>query len=213
MFRFFHVTKAYPGEKGIYDISFDAVPGQAVLLYGRNGCGKSTILRIIARLKEPDQGILLWKGASLEKLPLRICGYLPEEKALFAESSVLEFLKMMGRIRQVSSECVSRRIKSIAEQFEMENIKSLPIKKLSKGNAQIVSFMASVIHEPALLLLDEPMSGLDPQRQKIMAGIIRDYARNHVVIVSTHQEWLWETVKGKKITLDKGRIMNEETIE
>jgi ABC-2 type transport system ATP-binding protein len=181
------VTKKYSGQTALNEVSI-RVPEQSIYgLLGPNGAGKTSLIRIINMITAPDQGSITLNGEPLRTSHQEIIGYLPEERGLYKKMKVGEQALYLAQLKGVSGKDAARRLKDWFERFEMGGWWNRKVEELSKGMQQKVQFVITVIHEPKLLIFDEPFSGFDP----INASMIKDEIlrlRNNgaTVIFSTH---------------------------
>jgi ABC-2 type transport system ATP-binding protein len=183
-----HISKYYSKHIALEDVNIN-IPRQSIFgLLGPNGAGKTTLIRIITQIIETDKGRILLNGEKLQQKHISLIGYLPEERGLYKKMRVGEQLLYLARLKNMSKSEAYKRIKIWFEKFEMAGWWNKNIEDLSKGMQQKVQFIATVIHEPELLILDEPFSGFDP----INANLIKDEILNlkrqgSTIIFSTHR--------------------------
>ena len=170
------------------DISFTVEPGRIFGLLGPNGAGKTTLIRIITNIIEPDSGQLLLDGAPITQLAMERMGYLPEERGLYKKLTVGEQIAYFGRLKGLSSREAQRRGSEWLERLDAAGWESKKVQELSKGMQQKVQFITTIMHEPSLVILDEPFSGLDPVNAQLLIDTVRDLQKEDTtVILSTHQ--------------------------
>ena len=182
-----HVTKRYAGHTALDDVSLSIPKGSVYGLLGPNGAGKTTLIRIINRITAPDTGRVLLGGREIAPEDVRRIGYLPEERGLYKKMKVGEQAVFFARLKGLSRRDAVARLKKWFVKFSIEGWWDKKIEELSKGMAQKVQFIVTVLHEPELLIFDEPFSGFDPinanlLKEEILA--LRD--RGATVIFSTH---------------------------
>ncbi len=173
----------------VNDISFSLARGDVLGLLGLNGAGKSTTLRMLCGVLVPDSGSVSVKGLSMEDHPLvarEHIGYLPDQPPLYNDMRVSEYLKLAGQIRGLKATKLRSRQTAITEQCDLGDVQHKLIGTLSKGFRQRVGLAQALIHEPAVVLLDEPSNGLDPQQMEGMRRLISDIAQSQAIIFSTH---------------------------
>ncbi|NND89781.1 MAG: ATP-binding cassette domain-containing protein [Granulosicoccus sp.] len=174
---------------GVYDISLSLRRGDILGLLGLNGAGKSTTLRILSGLLVPDEGSVRIDGFSMEDTPLQArahIGYLPDQPPLYDDMRVAEYLRLAGRVRGLSGDRLIERQARVTEQCALGDVQRKIIGTLSKGFRQRVGLAQAIIHQPSVVLLDEPASGLDPQQMDSMRQLIRDTGKEQALIFSTH---------------------------
>ncbi len=183
-----HVSKSYAQHQALSDVSIN-IPKQTIFgLLGPNGAGKTTLIRIITQIIEADQGEVFINGEKLNPRHIGVIGYLPEERGLYKKMKVGEQLLYLAQLKDLSKAEAKARIKIWFKKLDIEGWWNKNIEDLSKGMQQKVQFVATVIHEPALLILDEPFSGFDP----INANLIKDEIlelreKGSTIIFSTHR--------------------------
>lgn len=183
-----HVSKSYAGKCAIQDISFSVKQGQVFGLLGLNGAGKSTTIRIILDIMEADAGQVLWRDLPAKALPRPTFGYLPEERGLYPNMKVMEQLVLFGRLNGLSISAATERTNAWLNRFEIPDYASKLVRDLSKGNQQKIQFIASMLHGPELLILDEPFSGLDPVNTSLFKSVFRELVDGGTTILfSSHQ--------------------------
>ncbi len=182
-----HVTKRYSNHTAVNDVSI-TVPKQSIYgLLGPNGAGKTSLIRIINQITAPDSGEILFNGEKLNPKHVESIGYLPEERGLYKKMPVGEQAMYLARLKGLSKADAKARLKYWFEKFEMQTWWSKKIDELSKGMQQKVQFIVTVLHEPKLLILDEPFSGFDPiNAQLIRNEILELRKKGSTIIFSTH---------------------------
>jgi ABC-2 type transport system ATP-binding protein len=182
------VTKTYANHTALDNVSFDIPQGCIFGLLGPNGAGKTSLIRIITQITGADSGKIYFKGERLRPDHIKDMGYLPEERGLYKKMKVGEQLLYLAQLKGLSKEDATARIKTWVDRFEIREWLGKHIEDLSKGMQQKVQFIATVLHEPSLIILDEPFSGFDP----INANLIKDEIlslrdRGATIIFSTHR--------------------------
>lgn len=182
-----HLTKSFGTMKAVNDVSFTIPEGTILGLIGQNGAGKSTTFRLILDFLSSDQGEVLWKGRKLTDRDYNIIGYLPEERGLYPKISIEEQLIYFAKLRGKTKQEIIPKIDFWMDKFQVKGKKTDKVKSLSKGNQQKVQLIATLIHEPELIILDEPFSGLDPVNAELLKdGIIELKEKGSCVIFSSH---------------------------
>ncbi|MBE9388300.1 ABC transporter ATP-binding protein [Vagococcus salmoninarum] len=182
-----HLTKSFGTMKAVNDVSFTIQEGTILGLIGQNGAGKSTTFRLILDFLSSDQGEVLWKGRKLTDKDYNIIGYLPEERGLYPKISIEEQLIYFAKLRGKTKQEIIPKIDFWMDKFQVKGKKTDKVKSLSKGNQQKVQLIATLIHEPELIILDEPFSGLDPVNAELLKdGIIELKEKGSCVIFSSH---------------------------
>jgi ABC-2 type transport system ATP-binding protein len=203
-----HISKRFSTHTALDDVSIDVPEGSVFGLLGPNGAGKTTLIRIINQITGPDSGNVLFEDRLLEEQHVQQIGYLPEERGLYRKMKVGEQAIYLARLKGLSKKEATRRVKEWFERFEITSWWKKNVEELSKGMQQKVQFIVTVLHEPRLLILDEPFSGFDPiNAQLIKDEILRLKKNGATIILSTHNmgsvEELCDTIalinKSKKI--------------
>jgi len=211
-----NVTKSFRGITAVDDVSFSARPGEITGYLGPNGSGKSTTMKLITALLEPSAGKILFNGQPIETdLPTfkQRMGYVPEEPHLYAHLSGLEYLVMVGQLRDLPERLTASRIDGLLRLFALHSDRHAPISAYSKGMRQKVLLSAALLHNPELLLLDEPFSGLDVGTGLVLRSLIQELAaRGKVVLFSSHELETVERVCNRVVILHKGRVVADDSI-
>jgi ABC-2 type transport system ATP-binding protein len=210
------VTKRYSGIAAVEDVSFIAQAGEVTGYLGPNGSGKSTTMKMITGLIEPTSGEILFYGQ-----PIRLdlmgykqrLGYVPEEPQLYPHLTGAEYLEMVGRLRGLPTPRLLDKIDGFLELLSLYPDRHVPISSYSKGMRQKVLLSAALLHNPEIILLDEPFSGLDVDSALILRGLISDLAaRGKVVLFSSHELETVERVSSRIVILHKGRVVANDSI-
>lgn len=182
-----HISKSFFRKQALDDVSLEANKGEIFGLLGPNGAGKTTLIRVINRIVEPDSGAVRINGAIMTRKHLEMIGYMPEERGLYKSMTVEDHAVFLGRLRGLSKHDVTAKLNYWLDKFEISDWKKKRIEELSKGMAQKVQFICTVLHEPELLILDEPYSGFDPiNMELIKSELIRMRNQGKTVVLSTH---------------------------
>jgi ABC-2 type transport system ATP-binding protein len=212
-----HLSKQFFGTLAVNDVSFQARPGEVTGYLGPNGSGKSTTIKIIAGLIEPSAGAVLFRGEpvrhDLISWKSRI-GYVPEEPHLYLHLSGLEYLTMVGELRGLQPAILARRIEGMLHLLSLTPSRDIAIASYSKGMRQKVLLAAALLHDPELLLLDEPFSGLDVNSALILRQVVIELAaRGKVVLFSSHELETVERVSSRVVILHRGRVVADDAID
>lgn len=208
-----HLTKAYASHRAVDDISFDIQRGSIFGLLGPNGAGKTTLLRMITGIFYPDEGEILFHGKPFNALrDISKIGYMPEERGLYKKMQVGEQLVYLGQLKEMSSAKARERARFWIQKFDLHQWWNKKVGDLSKGMQQKVQFISTIIHEPELLILDEPFSGLDPLNSNLIKQEIFDMARKGTTIVfSTHRMEQVEEICRHLVLVNQGvKILDGE---
>lgn len=203
------VVKRYHTKTAVDSVSFSVGRGEILGFLGPNGAGKTTTLRMIMGITAPDSGSItfhLGGAAETNRIPKKRVGYLPEERGLYKEARVIDILLFLASIKGLARDEAHRRALRWLERFGLAAYAKAKVQELSKGMAQKVQFIAAVIHEPDLVVLDEPFSGLDPVNQEVFREEIRRLKeRGAAVLLSSHQMNLVEETCDRIFLINNGR--------
>jgi ABC-2 type transport system ATP-binding protein len=212
-----NVSKRFSGIAAVDDVSFSALAGEITGYLGPNGSGKSTTMKMITGLLEPTSGAILFGGERIESdlmVYKQRMGYVPEEPHLYGHLSGLEYLVMVGQLRNLPAKPTSDRIDGLLRLFSLQDDRHAPISAYSKGMRQKVLLSAALLHNPDLLLLDEPFSGLDVGTGLVLRSLIQELAaRGKVVLLSSHELETVERVCGHVVILHRGKIVADDSLE
>ena len=201
-----NVTKRYGDFTAVSDLSFEVQPGEIFAMLGPNGAGKTTTLRMILDILKPDLGSIEVLGGPITDATKDRIGYLPEERGLYRDVPVIDVLTYLAQLKGVPRAEAQRRAAAMLEQVGLgANIKS-KVSELSKGMQQKVQTVATVLHRPALVIIDEPFSGLDPVNTQMIKDLLYEMNRDGTTIVmSTHQMNFIEEMANRLVMIDHGR--------
>ena len=207
-----NVNKRFGALHAVRNVSFEIQRGQVCGFLGPNGAGKSTTIRMIMSILLPDSGVITVLGGSALDAKDRI-GYLPEERGLYRKMRVADFLRFMAKLKGISRADADARIRSWLERVELPNVSQKRCEELSKGMQQKLQFIGAVLHEPPLLILDEPFSGLDPVNRRLLSSVVRQLKENGTTILfSTHQMEQAEDLCDQVLLIHKGEKVLDETM-
>jgi ABC-2 type transport system ATP-binding protein len=212
-----HVTKRYPTTTAVKDVSFAVRGGEVTGYLGLNGSGKSTTLKMITGLIQPTEGEILFEGESIERDPMsyrRRLGYVPEEPHLYPHLTGAEYLEMVGQLRGIPQRALMEKIDALLKLLSLDEDRFVSISSYSKGMRQKVLLIGALLHNPDLVLLDEPFSGLDVKSAIVLRSLISELAaRGKTVLFSSHELETVERVSERVIILHKGRVAADDSIE
>lgn len=208
------IVKSYDGVKAVNEISL-AIPKRSIYgLLGPNGAGKTTMIRMMMRIILPDAGGIRIFGEPLDRVGKARIGYLPEERGLYKKMKVIEQLTFFGEIKHMDRKTARDKAAAWLERMSLSDFAERKAEDLSKGMQQKLQFIATVLHEPDLLILDEPFSGLDPVNTNLLKDIILEYHnKGHTVVFSTHMMDQVEKLCDNICLIDKGRVVLSGTLE
>lgn len=210
------LVKNYGQHKVLKNITFDAQKGELITLLGPNGAGKTTLMRVLSGNLSPDAGNVEIFGKTYDKQRLDILkhiGYMPENTPLYKEFTVFEYLYFVGQMFYLKRKKLQRAIAQAAYDLKLIPVLKQKISTLSKGYLQRTGIAAAVMHNPQLLILDEPTEGLDPNQKTILRRYLRKYAQNALVLISTHLLEEAEVLNSRMLILVDGKICQDTTVD
>ena len=203
-----HATKKFGNFTAVDDLSLKVEEGQMHGFLGANGAGKTTTFRMILGLLNPTQGKVTWNGKPINYNSSPIIGYLPEERGLYPKMKVEDQLIYLAQLRKMSKEDAKRETAAWLERFDVPHYAGKKVEELSKGNQQKIQLIASLLHKPSLIILDEPFSGLDPVNVEMLKSAILDVQKQGATIVfSSHRMDHVEELCDDMSILDHGKIV------
>lgn len=203
-----NLTKKFGDKVALNDVSFTVKKGEIFGLVGRNGAGKSTIFRTILNIIDPTTGEITFENKKITPEVLDRVGYLPEEGSLIPTYTVLELCEYYGSLKLMKNDEIKSNLLMWLEEFNIIEYLNKKIKDLSKGNRQKIQFIVSVLHNPDLLILDEPFSGLDPiSTEELKNAILKFKDQNKTIIFSSHIMNQVENLCEEFLLIDKGNIL------
>ncbi|HEY1221741.1 MAG: ABC transporter ATP-binding protein [Bryobacteraceae bacterium] len=212
-----NLTKRFLGIAAVDGVSFTARAGEITGYLGPNGSGKSTTMKMITGLMETTSGEILYHGERIQRDLIaykRRMGYVPEEPHLYAHLSGLEYLAMVGQLRGLPAKPTADRIDGLLHLLSLHGDRHVPISAYSKGMRQKVLLSAALLHNPDLILLDEPFSGLDVGTGLVLRSLIQELAaRGKVVLFSSHELETVERVCSHVVILHRGKVVADDSIE
>jgi ABC-2 type transport system ATP-binding protein len=211
------LTKLYRNQAVVDDVSFTVRPGEVTGYLGPNGSGKSTTVKMITTLIEPTRGQVLLDGRDIRSDPAvfkQRLGYLPEEPILYSYMTGLEFLQLMGRLRRLPEARVARKANDLLELFALGSYRHAAISTYSKGMKQRVLISAALLHDPDVLILDEPLSGIDVTSAQLFQHLLTELARQgKTILYISHVLEVVEKVCGQVVIIYKGKIRACDSVE
>ncbi len=211
-----NLSKAYPGATAVDRLSFSIEKGEIVGFLGPNGAGKTTTMRILTAFIRPSSGRASVAGFDVETAPLdvrRNVGYLPENVPLYGEMRVREMLAWRASLKGVPRNKVAGRVDTVVGLCGLGDVRDRIVEQLSKGYRQRLGLAESMVHDPPLLILDEPTVGLDPHQIRQVRSLITELGRQHTIILSSHILPEVEQVCSRIVIISKGRIVASDTPE
>jgi len=200
-----HVAKTFGTTQAVRDVSFTAERGEIFGLLGPNGAGKTTTIRMMLDIFKPDQGRIAILGGPMDEAKKARIGYMPEERGLYQDLPLDRCLLYLARLKGLSAPEAEKRLNDYLERFDLAENRKKKIKELSKGMQQKAQIIATLIHAPDLLIVDEPFSGLDPVNTRMVQDIFLDLRRQGVtILMSTHQMHLVEELCDRILLINQG---------
>jgi ABC-2 type transport system ATP-binding protein len=207
------VSKRYGDVVAVADLSLTVAPGQMYGFVGRNGAGKTTAMRIVLGVLDADAGQVRWQGRPLDAGTRREFGYMPEERGLYPKMRLLEHLVFLARLRGTDAATAAAAASSLLERFDLAGRAGDRVEQLSLGNQQRVQLAAALVHDPTVLVLDEPFSGLDPVGVDAMAAVLRERVdAGAAVLFSSHQLDLVERLCDAVGIIRDGTLVADGTV-
>lgn len=202
-----NVSKTFLDKKAVDNISLTIDKPSVYGLLGTNGAGKTTTIRMLLGIMKKDSGEITWKGNAVERKNVNF-GYLPEERGVYPKTKIIDQLMYFAELKGMKKQEAIDSINKWAKVLKVEEYLQMPAEKLSKGNQQKIQFMTAIIHNPELIVLDEPFSGLDPVNTEIIKNIIIDLVANgKYIIMSAHQMSTIEEFCSDILILNKGKTV------
>ena len=209
-----HLTKHYGSLAAVEDVSFQVAPGEVLGFLGPNGAGKTTTMRMLTGFVAPTSGRANVCGHDVENEPLAAkaaIGYLPEGAPSYGEMTVRRFLDFVADVRALSGERRAARLRHVIEHLHLGAVLEQTIDTLSKGFRRRVGLAQAIVHDPPVLILDEPTDGLDPNQKHEVRTLINDMARDKIIVISTHLLEEVDAVCTRAIIIARGRIVADDT--
>ena len=209
-----NLSKSFDNAQALDQVSFKVVPGEVFALLGPNGAGKTTMMRLIMNIFKPDEGEILYKNEVRAKLRRNLFGYLPEERGLYQRAKVLVLLVYIGMLNRLSHHRAEIEAIRYLDKLGLVDYTQKKVCELSKGMQQKIQFILAMLHNPDILILDEPFAGLDPVNQMVLRDIVSENKNEgKIIILSTHQMSEVEIMADHILLLNQGRTILEGTLE
>ena len=200
-----HISKNYGSFRAVNDLTFEVFGGEIFAMLGPNGAGKSTTIRMILDILKPDSGRISVLGGALTEATKDRIGYLPEERGMYRNVPVLEMMVYLGTLKGMSKAEAQKRALSYLERLDLADSAKKKVSELSKGMQQKVQFAVTVLHDPDLIIIDEPFSGLDPVNTLVIKQLLIDFKqRGKAVVMSTHQMQQVEEMADRLLMINRG---------
>jgi ABC-2 type transport system ATP-binding protein len=212
MLKIKNISKSFGNSLIIPNFSAELQTGKIIGFLGPNGAGKTTIIRMLVQILQPDSGQIFFENSIFERKHLGKIGYMPEEKGLYPNMQVKDQLLYLGKLHGINEVELLKSIDEWLEKFDMTQYATKKVSQLSKGNAQKIQFISTVLHNPDFIILDEPLSGLDPvNAQLINQSILEFHNAGKTVLFSTHRMEQAEELCDQVIFLNKGEKIIDDT--
>ena len=203
-----HITKSFQGARAVDDISFSVGRGEIFGMVGPNGAGKTTTIRMLMDILRPDSGEISILGEAVKEETKNRIGYLPEERGLYRKITVTESLTYLAALKNVKGGTARDRATKLLERVDMLQHKDKKIEELSRGMGQIIQFIATILHDPELIVLDEPFAGLDPVNTELLKQLILELkGEGKSIILSTHMMNQVEELCDRFLMINKGQAV------
>lgn len=206
-----NLSRSYRGIPAIRKVSFDVKAGEVVGYLGPNGSGKSTTVKMITGLLQPNDGQVLFEGRNIrDDLPgfRAVLGYVPEEAHIYTYLSALEYLQLVGRLRGMGEQLINRKANELLRLLDLESWRHSPISAYSKGMKQRVLIASALLHDPKLLVFDEPLSGLDVVSARLFKNLLEELvAQGKAILYISHVLEVVEQICSRVVVIEKGTIL------
>ena len=209
-----HLSKRFGDRYAVDDLSFSVAPGEVLGFLGPNGAGKSTTMKMITGFLTPDGGTARIMGHDIQQAPVaakRTFGYLPEGAPGYSDMTVAQFLGFVADIRGLSGAQRQARIDAVVADIHLEDVLAQRLETLSKGFRRRVGLAQAILHDPQVLILDEPTDGLDPNQKHEVRKLIQGMAQDKIIVVSTHILEEVEAVCSRAMIISRGKILADDT--
>jgi ABC-2 type transport system ATP-binding protein len=208
------IAKSFADKKAVADLSFSVSSGSIFGLLGPNGAGKTTTIRMLMSITIPDRGEILFDGAAMHEARKREIGYLPEERGLYPKMKVQSVVEFFAALKGMSPRSAKTAIDYWFGRFEIDSWRTKKLEELSKGMQQKVQFITTILHDPPIVILDEPFSGLDPVNVDLLRDIVLELKeKGKIVIFSTHVMEKAEQLCDEILLINDGRVILEGSLE
>lgn len=211
-----HLIKEYATLRAVNDVSFQVSEGGIIALLGPNGAGKSSLVRMLVGLTEPDSGSIevTYQGRTYPHLPEGTFGYLPEDRGLYQDRTLKQNLIYIGQLRGLDKKEIQQQLDHWLQRFELTERANEQLKQLSKGNQQKIQLIATLLHKPPMVILDEPFSGLDPVNQEHVLTVLKELkAAGVTILLSAHQMDLVERLADEFVLMNRGQVIAHGPID
>ncbi|MCK9245793.1 MAG: ATP-binding cassette domain-containing protein [Anaerolineaceae bacterium] len=209
-----HIAKSFGETQAVKDVSFSVRPGEIFGLLGPNGSGKTTSLRVILDIYQPDKGSISILGGPMTAEKLNHIGYLPEERGLYQDVEVARNLTYLATLKNMSREQIDEKLPIWLERLDLTEHQKKKTKELSKGMQQKAQLIAALIHDPEIIIIDEPFAALDPVNTQLVKDLLIELRnQNRTIIMSTHQMNQVEQLCDRLVLIDHGTVLLEGALK
>lgn len=203
-----HISKSFGTQRAVDDVSFEVNPGEIFGLLGPNGAGKTTTIRILLDIFKADSGKVTVLGGPMTEAKKNKIGYLPEERGLYQDIPLENCLNYLATLKGLSPTVAHKRIDQYLKQFDLAGSRRKKVKELSKGMQQKAQLIATLVHEPEVIIIDEPFSALDPVNTQMVKDLLREQRdRGRTVVMCTHQMHQVEELCDRIVLINQGKTM------
>jgi len=214
MIKVERISKSFGFIKAVNELSFEVEKGEIVGFLGPNGAGKTTTMRMLTGFTSADAGKITINGKDIEKKTMEIqkkIGYLPESNPLYKDMQVIEFLNLTADLSGIKKEKKKEALSFVVKAVDIKDVFYRPIGELSKGYKQRVGIAAALVHNPEIIIMDEPTEGLDPNQRKEIRTLIKKLAKDHTIIISTHIMQEASAICDRMLIINKGKLVADGT--
>jgi len=209
-----NLVKAFGPVRAVNDVSFAAQRGEVLGFLGPNGAGKTTTMRMITGFLPPTAGTAVVNGYDILNQPIlarKQIGYLPENAPTYGDMTVVNFLRFTAELRGFRGRARNAKVDEIVEKYQLRQVRNQPVDTLSKGYNQRVCFAQAILHDPPILIMDEPTDGLDPNQKHTVRTLIKEMAAEKVIVISTHILEEVDAICSRAVVISSGRIVANAT--
>jgi len=203
-----HLVKSYANKVAVDDLSFSVNQGEIFGLIGPNGAGKTTTIRLMMDIIKPDSGNVTILGERLTEAGKNRLGYMPEERGLYRKLTIMNSIVYLASLKGMDSHSATEKAETLLNRTDMLQNRNKKIEELSKGMSQIIQFIVTIVHDPELIIMDEPFSGLDPVNTELLKNMLMDLRnQGKAIVLSTHQMNQVEELCDRILMIDNGRAV------